>query len=287
MPDSTFYTQATVLVYGLLIAMWLYIVLFYILQYKKRTKTNKALTLLLIILGIDAFRSLFESSYFGVWYLSIAGWLDMDVYTLLMEPQNVIIPKFVNLLSTSLVIFFLHKYLQRERYNYLNAISDPLTKVYNRHYFHEVLFNQRKPISKDKQLSYMLIDIDDFKTINDECGHDAGDKTLIAVAHTIKSQLRSEDLVVRWGGEEFLVALPGMDVLTANKYAENIRLAVEKIKACDSKMPITITSSVIEVQDAIADQELFEKAFKILDKTLYQAKQQGKNTVKIATFGDA
>ncbi len=109
------------------------------------------------------------------------------------------------------------------------TVYDPLTQVFNRNYICYVLnreLNRSKRHGLD--VSLLMIDIDDFKSINDRYGHIVGDEALKHVARIIKKSVRSTDIPVRYGGEEFLVILPHTDVKSAERVAERIRLAIKE-----------------------------------------------------------
>lgn len=168
------------------------------------------------------------------------------------------------------------------------ASFDPLTKLRNRTTLNSFV-QQNTSIAKrfNKKLGIILLDIDHFKRINDTYGHLHGDQVLIELASALNEQIRPEDTLFRWGGEEFLI-IGISDDNTANnmpQMAERMRRAVEVSLFCaNTSHPINITSSfgVIEVnyQDEIPIEEVFAQA----DKLLYQAKNAGRNQVFAVTI---
>jgi diguanylate cyclase (GGDEF)-like protein len=161
---------------------------------------------------------------------------------------------------------------------------DNLTKVYNRNYYDKQLgLEMERAIRNKKYLAFLMIDIDDFKSINDRYGHDVGDDVLRLVANTFKSHLRKIDLLFRFGGEEFVVLLPGAGREAAERTAERIREVVSGSglsRRNDSEVRVTISiGGCIYPTDAQSEAELFKKA----DMALYASKAKGKNTV---TFYD-
>lgn len=125
-------------------------------------------------------------------------------------------------------------------------------------------------------LSFALIDVDNFKTINDTYGHLEGDKVLVELAGVFKTQARSGDTVVRWGGEEFAMILPETDKNGVLAFAERIRTLVELSNSrCKITISIGITTVCCQSHDA-------EKIMSIADRALYKAKEK-KNMVVFLT----
>lgn len=159
-----------------------------------------------------------------------------------------------------------------------DLIHDPLTHLYTRNFFEEQGEKYLQSIERFgyKNLSVIFFDIDFFKKVNDTCGHDVGDKILIKVAETIKSNLRLTDTVARWGGEEVVATLLGADEESARIKADEIREAVAKLAFDEVKdLKITVSAGVSASQPDTNLQELVSRA----DKALYKAKETGRNKV--------
>jgi diguanylate cyclase (GGDEF)-like protein len=156
------------------------------------------------------------------------------------------------------------------------ASKDPLTGLYNRRCFYDRMNYEMEKMKRTKSpLSLALIDIDNFKAINDTYGHLEGDRVLVQLAGIFKTQARSGDTVVRWGGEEFAIILPETDKNGAMAFAERVRGLVE---GSNSKYIITISVGVTTVcQEYDA-----EKVVSIADRALYKAKEK-KNMVMFLT----
>jgi diguanylate cyclase (GGDEF)-like protein len=155
------------------------------------------------------------------------------------------------------------------------AVLDSLTGAYNRTRFYEILYEQIKMFKiKGVHFSIIMLDVDDFKQINDSFGHDAGDMVLRKISDLIRNLIREQDLFVRWGGEEFLILVPGTIKHKAKKLAERIRVEINQ-HAFDLGRAITCSFGVTEfrVQDAV------ESFVKRVDEALYQAKREGKDRV--------
>ena len=129
-----------------------------------------------------------------------------------------------------------------------------------------------------RPLTAALIDIDDFKRINDQNGHAAGDAVLQAVARAVADALRSTDLVARWGGEEFALILPDADQTQGSQTAERVRQAVERLRIPVSNGPPLRCTISVGVSQARAD-DAFDPWIDRADHAMYRAKAAGKNRV--------
>ncbi len=155
------------------------------------------------------------------------------------------------------------------------AEVDSLTGVYNRRKIEEVLSKEAERSKRyGNSVSLMLIDIDDFKEVNDTYGHQIGDEVLKRVARTIRQNLRRTDSVGRYGGEEFLVILPETDVQRAIKAGERIRKAVEREQFRFGSVTVSVGVTVLKNTDD------FGTLFNRLDRAMYLAKERGKNRVE-------
>ena len=161
------------------------------------------------------------------------------------------------------------------------AITDALTKAFTRrHFFVRYEEELRRSADLHLALSVLMIDIDDFKKFNDTYGHLVGDAILRKVADVIRGSCREIDLIGRFGGEEFTVALPMTNKDGALFAAERIRKSIETcvIKAFDEKVSVTVSIGVASYPyDASTNQELIDKA----DWALYRSKRTGKNKVSV------
>lgn len=177
---------------------------------------------------------------------------------------------------TSLKRVHLYKRVQE------SSITDSLTKISTRKYCIDRLEEElQRSKDLDLSLSFLMIDIDNFKTFNDKYGHLVGDVILKTIAEIIKSNCREIDLLGRFGGEEFMVILPMTPPEGAFFAAERIRKSVETnpIKAFDESLNVTISLGISSFpQDAKISYDLIEKA----DIALYHSKNTGKN--KITTY---
>ncbi len=160
------------------------------------------------------------------------------------------------------------------------AITDKLTGIYNSGYFQIYLKNELKRADRHRHsLSLLLLDIDDFKTVNDRYGHLAGDTVLQAIAALIGGSIRDIDLLARFGGDEFAIILPYTHQESAVAIAERIRRAVtQHAVTVNDQTSLNISLSIGVAEYAIGAetaQEMIQKA----DQALYAAKSDGKNKV--------
>lgn len=158
------------------------------------------------------------------------------------------------------------------------ATIDPLTSIYNRRKFNEVLaYELRRDERYPAGLSFIVCDMDNFKAINDDYGHNTGDEVLKLFAELVSNCIRTTDTFARWGGEEFVLLLPEAGFETAIQIAEKIRQEVETTRF--SKVDqVTVSFGVTQFLEGDTEDTLFKRA----DKALYKAKQNGRNRIEIS-----
>jgi diguanylate cyclase (GGDEF)-like protein len=158
-------------------------------------------------------------------------------------------------------------------------LRDPMTGLNNRRFLEEYVETLVANVQRKKaHLAILMLDLDYFKMVNDTHGHDAGDAVLKALAKVLKQTVRSSDMVIRYGGEEFLIILQEAEGNNADRVAENIRIAVEAIKTQVAGVVIQKTIS-IGIADFPSDSDTFWQAVKYADVALYRAKEEGRNRV--------
>ncbi len=158
------------------------------------------------------------------------------------------------------------------------SITDGLTKLHNHRFFQDHLTREIKRVSRTGEpLSMLLVDLDDFKRLNDRHGHAAGDEVLMNIAGQMNANVRETDLLARYGGEEFVILTPNTDLHGAIALAEKIRMSVETTSQIidESMRPIRVTISC-GVAQYDGDRRKF---FQAADRALYRAKAEGKNCV--------
>jgi diguanylate cyclase (GGDEF)-like protein len=159
------------------------------------------------------------------------------------------------------------------------ATTDGLTKLYIQRYFHLLLGQEmHRSFRHSQPLSLIMMDIDNFKKINDTFGHPQGDEVLRQVARTIRNNCRTEDIPARYGGEEFVLLLPATNQDGALAAAEKIRRAVEAMAVPTGKgaLQVTISLGVAVFPDQAENKE---SLIHLADQALYEAKRTGKNRV--------
>ncbi len=171
-----------------------------------------------------------------------------------------------------------------EQFDIIKKLSnrDYLTGLCNRRYFFETGDKYYENMDKQQMsVTIAMIDIDDFKRINDTFGHEAGDKVITNVAHALRDNFRKTDIVSRFGGEEFCVLAKNMDQYYANKVFNQVRKTIENSEVDIDGKKITVTVSIGVCSELM---ESLEAMIKQADLCLYKAKQEGKNMVVIDNF---
>jgi len=158
------------------------------------------------------------------------------------------------------------------------ASTDRLTGIWNRRYFEKSIATELAKAQRYHQhLSLIIFDIDHFKYINDHYGHQIGDKALIEVSHLIQENIRENDVLARWGGDEFIILLPCLSANSAMEVADKLKLLIGNCKF--SQFPaLTISMGVAE----LLTEETMWSLIKRTDDALYAAKEGGRNAIRLA-----
>ena len=162
------------------------------------------------------------------------------------------------------------------------SITDGLSGLYNRHYFNEIskmLYSSSK--RENEELSILMLDIDKFKNVNDTYGHSIGDKILVGCSRVFKDIARESDVVIRYGGEEFLILLPKTGLEDALVMAEGIKNSIEdnKIDILNSNL-VSVTISIGVSKRIPSSDKDIESIIKRADEALYLAKENGRNRIE-------
>ena len=188
----------------------------------------------------------------------------------------VVIVLLVTIIIFLVVIIFLKR--KRDKFEGM-AMHDQLTGLYNRHYLYEVADQKvANAVRHQQPLSLLVIDVDHFKNINDAHGHLAGDEVLQKIAKLLYEQSRSNDVVARFGGEEFVILLEHCSVEKAKEKAERLRLSVEMRKPRGIKTTVSIGVAELD-----AGKHEFSDLLELADSAVYQAKEGGRNQVVLLT----
>jgi len=239
-------------------------------------------TLPMIIMFLLGFRQgiLYMALFFIVIIFILFG-LDIPLYPDAFKLRIVLALLLVTFLAS------VYEYLREKTFERMNTLSkkleeashqDHLTQVYNRRGIHKELENACTYYKTDnKNFSLIICDIDYFKKINDNYGHIAGDEVLKKVASEIKSIIRKDDVVARWGGEEFLVLLPNASMSAAYEVGEKIRKSIENTLFTydDHTIAMTVSIGIAEKNNELPISHIISQA----DAHMYAAKKEGRNTV--------
>lgn len=160
------------------------------------------------------------------------------------------------------------------------AVTDPLTELFNRRFYEDAISREAsRALRLNQPFSLISLDLDHLKQINDNHGHSAGDKAIVAIAKAISENARSVDIASRIGGEEFSIILPGIDAAGGMIAAERLRQSIEN-SVVDEVGKITASIGVATfIEHTVNLDELIE----IADRAMYLAKKSGRNQVKLAT----
>jgi len=162
---------------------------------------------------------------------------------------------------------------RQERALRFQASHDALTGLYNRRHTQRALQRELQLGQRTGQpVSAVLFDLDHFKRVNDTYGHAAGDRVLKRLAELVRARVRDTDIAGRWGGEEFMLVLPGTDVAGAQRVAETLR---RKVEGCEFPTVGRVTVSVGYAEASAT--ENVDELFKRVDEALYAAKRAGRN----------
>lgn len=222
------------------------------------------------------------------------GFLVLVISVMMFTPDNAFIAadyafEFrLRLLYSFLTVTFLsafYEYSRNASYQYTLDLSkkyeqlaklDPLTKISNRRDALQLLEREQIKLKRTPgSLSIIMCDIDNFKEINDSYGHQAGDLILVELAKLFTSQCRSQDVIARWGGEEFLFILPQTSINNAIELSNKMHAAIAKLKIeyKDDVISLSVSMGISE----LGVEQKINAAINAADQFLYQAKASGKN----------
>jgi diguanylate cyclase (GGDEF)-like protein len=205
----------------------------------------------------------------------------LAVYVPSLPPDDLRVEGLMDSIAGQLALF-LHKHEDREKIQFL-ANHDALTGLLNHLSFKNIFEREfERHRRHERNMSMLFIDIDHFKRINDDCGHQMGDRVLREVARILTASLRKTDYVFRYGGDEFVVLMPETDSERASMLAERIRAAVKREagEIAPSRFRVSLSIGVADCS-ALSLAEREELLFRA-DGALYQAKNSGRDQVCIA-----
>ena len=269
--------------YWIIVAIWLGVLACTLYFSRGKTIIFGSARILLAVVAIDTLRDIIENVYFGIYFGSQYGFFDRGVAAVLGQPLLLMLPKIANIFAGCVVLFIL--LLQwlpnaaRERTTLGKlATVDGMTGLLNRQRFLELAEMEFERSQRyGRPLSMLMIDIDLFKLVNDQHGHDIGDKVILDIAKLCRSISREIDLVARLGGEEFVILLPETSLLNAAALAERLRMAAQenRVSLPAADLAVTVSIGVAQCLPAIELAEMMKHA----DMALYAAKRAGRNRV--------
>jgi diguanylate cyclase (GGDEF)-like protein len=215
----------------------------------------------------------------GIIGLGIQSKLSRDaIFSIVIDS---ILTTLINLVGSVKAI---HKYTDSLEYY---ATRDPLTNFFNQRVFRDMMGYEIKRATRHKyKFGLLVIDLDNFKYVNDTYGHSFGDSLLQSIADVIENVKRSEDIASRFGGDEFTLILPESDDKQIYTVAERVNEAIRNFSLqAPNDNSVTITASIeIAIYPDHADQE--NSLFNVADSMMYRAKSEGKNTIRYASHDD-
>lgn len=201
--------------------------------------------------------------------------------------MSVVIPLLVSVPVSWFIVRLLREVEQARQCAQRLAWQDELTGLYNRRRFAELAQRELDLARRSgRSLVAVLMDLDDFKQINDRHGHAIGDRLLVAVAEATGRALRSTDLAARWGGEEFAMVLPDTATDEALAVVQRLLQAVRELRVVTTEGRSYGCTASIGMATAGADTERFEMLIEGADRAMYRAKVAGKNRIARADGGD-
>ncbi|MFP4061990.1 MAG: GGDEF domain-containing protein [Halochromatium sp.] len=224
---------------------------------------------------------------FDAW--SLVSIVDAEQFFAPIDRQTLIL--LVTILVATLVIYLLTvlalrpivSTLAREEQLLVLARTDGLTGLYNHAYMQELLDAELERSARyQRPLMLVLFDIDHFKALNDEHGHQAGDQVLLQLANLCQSLTRDSDRLARYGGEEFLVILPESEREQGQRFAERLRHEIEQATFTFAATPLRITVSIgLAHWNGRGDPPTKAELVRAADRALYRSKEQGRNRVSL------
>jgi diguanylate cyclase (GGDEF)-like protein len=287
------------MIYWVIVAIWLTVLGMIACFYIRNPRAFGATRLLLAVLAIDTFRNVFENTYFGLYFGSLYGVLPKSIEAALGAPILLIIPKVLNAIAGLVVLSLLllrwlplaikERGKAEQRATDLEALAaiDFLTGLYNRRQFEALA---RAELARSQRymrpLSLLMLDIDQFRAVNDRLGHAAGDRVLQNVAAICRAEKRDSDVVARVGDEEFAVLLPETAESAALQFAERLRAQVRDSTPLGSGENVSVTVS-IGLAGASVRTSGIQALIRQAEQARYEAKRTGGDRVMVGRRFDA
>jgi diguanylate cyclase (GGDEF)-like protein len=280
------------LIYWLIVAIWISVLFASIAFYINHRRTFVTVRLLLVVLALDALRNVIENVYFGLYFGSKLGLLPAIIGIRLSHPYFLIMPKIANVGAGGIVLGVLfcrwlpqavreqaQAALQVQHLNEL-ATTDSMTGLKNRREFMALADAEwLRSVRYQRNLSLVILDIDNFKAVNDRYGHQVGDKVIMVIGKICNAAKRTSDIAGRIGGEEFAILLPETTTTAAHLFAQRLRLLIASEAIEDGMVMATVSIGVSNAVHMSSISELMKQA----DLALYEAKRTGRN--RVCDFG--
>ncbi len=244
---------------------------FYLIYITQKNSTNKS--------GFYYYTSIgFAFVYFGLFILTFN-----QIYHYSQQAIEISF-KSLSVVGYGLLAIGVSKWVnynnERQQELSIQANTDELTNILNRRSFTRFIqYEFKKAQTRSQPFALIILDIDHFKNINDQYGHQVGDKILQSLAQIMQSSFRQADQVSRWGGEEFAILLPQTTLHNASTVAEKLRKTIESSVYKHKTQHIKYTIS-LGVSEFLSSDDSFEAVIKRADDALYQAKNEGRNCVR-------
>jgi len=280
---------AAALIYWVIVALWLAVLGTVLYHYARNPKMFGTTRMLLVVIAIDTCRNIIENTYFGFFFGSQYGLFPGEIAEILGNPSLLILPKVLNIAAGGVVLgLLLNHWLpkavrerrrsEQDRADLVTlATEDALTGVANRRHFDAVGRAEWARFQRyGRPLSLVIVDVDEFKTVNDRFGHASGDLVLKSVAQACASARRETDTVARIGGDEFALLLPETNEAGAAAIAERLRSQIASVpqKLKGENVPVTVS---VGVAGGTLSMPSFDALQKRADEALYSAKTAGRN----------
>jgi diguanylate cyclase (GGDEF)-like protein len=264
--NNTFYDRLSFLSEAILLIIIINILIFLIKKVKEREKNSYISLMAFLFLLVTAINDILVNN--GFTYGKYGFQIGMFIFAFLET--------YILTINYSDQITKSEKLKMENQIIYQKSIRDSMTSLYNRTYIEAILDTMiENYINEGKIFTTLMLDIDYFKSINDNYGHLCGDKVLVAISDLLKKSLRTTDYIGRYGGEEFFVILPNTEKEKAKEIAERIRNNIENLSWKEG-INVTISGGLYE-NDTYTKYECIKNA----DKLLYIAKEKGRNRIEI------
>ncbi len=234
-----------------------------------------------VVIGSLKGKSFYNHLKFGFLLLFISMLVDgLDQFHLHGELYTAVAEKATMLIGFVLLFVGINKWIvdfgKLNRKLETQAYTDELTGLYNRRgMLKEFEAMNKRAMQENKPLSFIIADLDDFKDFNDSFGHLSGDQFLADLGHSLMNMMGKDEVIGRWGGEEFAICMLGSDLQAALSFAEQIRIDVSNLKLPVARHKQAVTLS-LGVSQKLPEEPLMD-AIKRADRSLYSAKKEGKN----------